>query len=151
MTYTEVTKEVGEFLATMPGAVASYRRFFASNGVNYTEKSYDLPGGAHLEFVCQSPQTTCLYRWLYYSPAAVIVESNAPTPFGFHTGRPSDLDVETLGRFNRALAEAEKVGGWKLRYEVSKLYKETYHPKTEAQIAANRERAANLRFGSSRA
>ncbi len=146
-TYTNVGKFVGEALAALPEARPSSRRFYASNGVNYTDRSYDLPDGSHLELGVRSPQGSCEYLWLLYSPAGTICNDFAPTPRGYHTGRPSDLDAETWRHFQSALSAAEAKGGWSLKYEVKTLYEATWAPITPEQIEANRERAAALRSG----
>jgi hypothetical protein len=140
-TYTVISKETFAALKGIEGARPSYMKFAASNGVNYSDDCFDLPGGEHIERATISPREwTCRTEYRLYGPVGVLVEKHAPTPRGFWTGRASDLDYDTLRRFEACKA----AGGW----EAARLYEQVWGKvSTAKEIEARKAAAAKMRFG----
>lgn len=140
-TYTEISKTLAKHIATMDGAVKSYRKFGASNGVNYVDVALDLPDGSHLELVCINPTGSCRYVWNLYSAAGTIAAEYRPMARGFFTGRHSDYMAHILTQYERC-KKADR--------DAAKLFVDAYcggEVPTQAAIEAQRERGRIARGG----
>lgn len=140
-TSTEITKWAADALRNQDGVKTSSLRFGASNGVNYTDKSYDLPDGSHLELLCISPMGACRYEWRLYSPVGTIVERNAPMAVGFYGGRYSDYMRHVMDRYNRIPRD-----NWRARDLFAKVYNGGVVP-SEQHIQDQIDRGARNRAG----